>query len=118
MRLPLLSLTLLATVVLAGAALAAGNPKAGKAVWNANGCGSCHTFKTAGSTGKVGPAITKVGIAASAKRARQTVAVYIRTSVVTPTKFTVKGYPKGGMPAYAKLPKKQLDDLVAFILKG
>jgi cytochrome c551/c552 len=94
------------------------NPTAGKAVWNKNGCGSCHTFKAAGSKGKVGPAITKAGIAANAKRAKQTVPVYIKTSILVPGKYTVKGFPKGVMPAYTKLTKKQLDDLVAFIQKG
>src|SRR5262249_35930868 len=33
----------------------AGNPAAGKALFAAQGCVSCHTFKPAGATGKVGP---------------------------------------------------------------
>lgn len=117
-------LSLLATVaalVVAGVALAAGSagsPTAGKAVWNANGCGGCHTFKAAGSTGKVGPAITKAGIAADAKRAKSAVPVYIRTSIVNPNAYVVKGYKKGVMPSYGRLTRKQLDDLVAFVQKG
>jgi mono/diheme cytochrome c family protein len=117
-RVLLASVSVLVAVAFAGVALAAGNPTAGKAVWNKNGCGSCHTFKAAGSKGKVGPAITKAGIAANAKRAKQTVPVYIKTSILVPGKYTVKGFPKGVMPAYTKLTKKQLDDLVAFIQKG
>lgn len=118
MRIVLALLAVAVTLVVAGVALAAGNPKAGKTVWNANGCGGCHTFKAAGSKGKVGPAITKAAIAANAKRAKKSVPVYIRASIVAPNAYVVKGYRKGVMPAYTRLSKKQLDDLVAFILKG
>jgi mono/diheme cytochrome c family protein len=118
MRVALTVAALLTACALAGVALAAGSPKAGKAVWNANGCGGCHTFKAAGSSGKVGPVITKAGIAASAKRARKKVPVYIRASIVAPNAYTVKGFRKGVMPSYARLSKKQLDDLVAFVQKG
>jgi len=33
----------------------AGGAGAGKAIWDANGCGGCHTLEAAGSSGKVGP---------------------------------------------------------------
>lgn len=36
---------------------AAGDAEAGKAIWDANGCGGCHTLKAAGSSGKVGPSL-------------------------------------------------------------
>src|SRR3954469_6864086 len=32
-----------------------GDATAGKAVWDANGCGSCHTLAAAGASGSVGP---------------------------------------------------------------
>jgi cytochrome c oxidase subunit 2 len=113
-----LSLVAVVALAVAGVALAAGNPKAGKAVWNANGCGGCHTFKAAGSNGKVGPAITKAGIAVDAKRAKAPVTAFIRSSIVNPNAYVAKGYKKGVMPSYARLTRKQLDDLVAFIQKG
>jgi len=118
MRSAMVLLGLVAAVALAGIALAAGSPKAGKTLWNANGCGSCHTFKAAGSTGTIGPAITKARIAADAKKAKKTVPLFIRASIVTPNAFIAKGYKKGVMSSYARLSKKQLDDLVAFIQKG
>lgn len=118
MRAALTVIALVTACTLTGVALAAGSPKAGKAVWDANGCGGCHTFKAAGSSGKVGPVITKAEIAASAKRARKAVPVYIRASIVTPSAYVVKGFRKGVMPSYARLSKKQLDDLVAFVQKG
>jgi cytochrome c551/c552 len=37
-----------------------GSAAAGEAVFSANGCGSCHTFKPANSTGTIGPDLDKV----------------------------------------------------------
>lgn len=118
MRITLSLVAVAVTLVVASVALAAGNPKAGKAVWNANGCGGCHTFAAAGSKGKIGPAITKASIAADAKRAKSSVTVFLRTSIVNPNAYVAKGYKKGVMPSYGRLTRKQLDDLVAFIQKG
>jgi cytochrome c oxidase subunit II len=109
--------SLIAALVAAGVALAAGNPAAGKKVYAANGCGGCHTFKPAGSKGTIGPALTKVRLAADAKRAKQPLTTFIRTSIVKPKAYVASGY-KPIMPSFAKLSKKQLDDLVAFIAKG
>ena len=106
-----------AAVVAAGAALAAGNPAAGRKVFAANGCGTCHTFRPAGSKGTLGPALTKARLTADAKRARQSYTLFIRTSIVKPKAFVAKGY-KPVMPSFARLSKKQLDDLVAFVAKG
>lgn len=111
-------LTALALAGLAGAALAAGNPTAGKRVYIANGCGGCHTFKPAGSTGRIGPVLTKALLAADAKRAGQSLEVFVRTSIVKPNAYVAKGFKKGVMPASTRLTKKQLDDLVAFVAKG
>jgi mono/diheme cytochrome c family protein len=118
--LSLVAVAVALTLVVAGVAVAAGNPKAGKAVWNANGCGGCHTFAAAGSKGKIGPAITKARIAADAKRAKSSVRVFIRVSIVNPNVYVAKGYKKGVMPSYGRLStsRKQFDDLVAFIQKG
>lgn len=109
--------SLAALVVTAGVALAVGNPAAGKKVYAANGCGACHVFKPAGSKGTIGPALTKARLAADAKRAKQPLTTFIRTSLVKPKAFVSKGY-KPVMPSFAKLSKKQLDDLVVFIAKG
>lgn len=115
----LASLLALAVVaVVAGAALAAGNPAAGKKVYASNGCGGCHTFKAAGSVGTIGPKLTKALLVADAKRAKQPLLTFVRTSIVKPNAFVAKGFKKGTMPPFARLPKKQLDDLVAFVAKG
>jgi len=109
-----------ASALITSSALAVGNPVAGKKVYLANGCGGCHTFKAAGSTGKVGPALTKASMTLHAKAAKQTLPVFVRASVVAPNAYVAKGQKKGIMPlTYGKaLSKKQLDDLVAFLVKG
>ena len=112
-----LLVALVAVGLAAGAALAVGNPTAGKKVYAANACGGCHTFKSAGSRGTIGPALTKVRLAADAKKAKQPLTTFIRTSIVKPKAFVARGY-KPVMPSFAKLSKRQLDDLVAFIAKG
>lgn len=111
-------LVLAVAVVLAGAALAAGNPAAGKKVYASNGCGGCHTFKAAGSVGTIGPKLTKALLVADAKKAKQPLQTFVRASISNPNAFVAKGFKKGTMPPFARLPKKQLDDLVAFVARG
>jgi mono/diheme cytochrome c family protein len=106
-----------ALAIAAGTALAAGNPAAGKKVFLSNGCGGCHTFRPAGTKGMVGPALTKARLTADSKLAKQPYTLFIRTSIVAPKTYVAKGY-KPIMPSFAKLSKKQLDDLVAFVATG
>src|SRR6266404_3029619 len=69
----------------------------GKAVFIANSCASCHTFKPAGSTGKIGPDLdTKPAI--DAQKANMPLADFVRASIVTPDAYISPGYQKGLMP--------------------
>ena len=81
-------------------------------VFTAQGCGNCHTFSAAGSTGSVGP---NLGDALKGKDA-----AFIRESIVDPNKVIAKGYQPNIMPATfgQMLTPKQLDDLVAFLSQG
>ena len=73
------------------------DPVAGKAVFASAGCGSCHTLRTAKSTGQVGPNLDDL---------RPTY-----TQVLA--KVTDGG---GGMPAFAKrLSADQIRDVAAFV---
>ena len=92
-----------------------GNATAGKAVFDANGCGACHTFKAAGSTGAVGPDLDK--LSESAAKANQPLAQFTETSITDPNAYVAPGYPKGVMPPTfgSSLSKTQLADLVAFL---
>jgi mono/diheme cytochrome c family protein len=91
---------------------------AGKALFTTNGCGGCHTFKPAGSTGKVGPDLDN--LATDAKKANKgSVEEYTRESIENPDAYVVPGYPKGVMPAFAgKLTDSQINQLVDFLTKS
>jgi len=96
-----------------------GNPAAGKAVFAANACASCHTFKPANATGKVGPDLSH--LAADAQKAnRGSLAQYTDESIVDPNAYVVPGFPKGVMTqTFGKtLSKQQLADLVAFLTQS
>ncbi|MDQ2980783.1 MAG: cytochrome c [Actinomycetota bacterium] len=92
-----------------------GNAAAGKAVFASSGCGTCHTFKPAGTSGTIGPDLDK--LAQYAKKANQgSLAEFTRESIENPGSYVEPGYqnimpPDGGKP----LAPKQLADLVAFL---
>jgi mono/diheme cytochrome c family protein len=90
----------------------AGNAQAGKAVFLAQGCGSCHTFSPAGSNGMVGPDLD------DALKGKD--AAFIHESIVDPNAEITSGYSAGVMPQTfgQQLSPKQIDDLVAFLMSG
>ena len=95
-------------------AIPKGDPAAGKALFTSNGCGGCHTYAPAGSTGKVGPNLDN--LAADAQKANQgTLAEYVATSITNPGAYVVPGFPNGVMPTFSQLTPKQVGDLVAFL---
>jgi cytochrome c551/c552 len=97
-----------------------GNAAAGKAVFDANGCGSCHTFKPANSTGAVGPNLDTAPAQDAKADNNMKLADFIEESIKDPDAYIAKGYSKGVMPTtFGKsLSSKQLNDLVAFIVSG
>jgi cytochrome c oxidase subunit II len=98
-------------------AASAGGAGAGKAVFEANGCGACHTLKAAGATGKIGPDLDT--LVADAARAGKPLDVFVRESIVNPDAYIEKGFAKGLMPkTFATLPKAQLDALVQFLIQS
>jgi cytochrome c2 len=94
----------------------AGDAGAGKALFNAQGCTACHTFKPAGATGKVGPDLDHLA-ADAAKAKRGSPAEYAAESIKDPGAYVVPGYPNGVMPKF-NLSDKQVADLVAFLTSG
>jgi len=98
---------------------AQGDAAAGKAVFAANGCASCHTFKAAGASGTIGPDLDN--LAAGAQKAnRGSLTAYTHESIVDPNAYIVPGYSAGIMPQDfgRKLSAKQVADLVAFLTQG
>jgi mono/diheme cytochrome c family protein len=89
-----------------------GSPEAGKAVFAAQGCGGCHTFAAAGSSGSTGP---KLDETLSGKDA-----AFVRQSIVDPNAEIAQGFGPGVMPQtyQDQLSAAQLDDLVAFLTAG
>jgi cytochrome c oxidase subunit 2 len=96
-----------------GKALQGAPGEAGKAAFESNGCGSCHTLKAAGATGKVGPDLDK--LPAYAKQAGKPLEDFIKESIVDPNAYVQPGFPKGVMPPFA-LPDDQLNALVTFLI--
>jgi cytochrome c oxidase subunit 2 len=92
-------------------------PGAGKAVFDNNGCGGCHTFTPAGAAGKVGPDLDD--LSSEAKKAGKPLEAFVRESIVKPDAYIAPGYPPHVMPTtFSQLPKSQLDALVQYLVKG
>ena len=89
-----------------------GSAEAGKAVFQAQGCGGCHTFTAAGANGTVGPNLDEVLAGKDA--------AFVRESIVDPNAEVAQGFSAGVMPQdyEQKLSPKQLNDLVAFLTSG
>jgi cytochrome c oxidase subunit II len=96
---------------------AAGDATAGAALFTSQGCGGCHTFKPAGSNGKVGPDLDK--LPEYAKRANQgPLDQFVHESIVSPSSYVEKGYPNS-MPDFGQtLSDKQVADLVAYLVQN
>ena len=89
--------------------VAKGDPAAGKQVFADQGCGSCHAFEPAGSTGNVGPNLSE---ALQGKDAE-----FIQQSIVDPNAVIAEGYQPNIMPQTygSDLSAKEIADLVAFL---
>ncbi len=87
----------------------------GAAVFAAAGCGGCHAFTPAGTNGAIGPNLDNV--AASAKKAGEDTAAYVKESIVDPGKVIADGYASGVMPANFgdSLSAEEIDALVTYL---
>jgi len=93
----------------------AGDAAAGKTQFTASGCTACHTFKPAGSTGKVGPDLDSLKQAAAT--AKQPLAQFVATSITDPNAYIAPGFKAGVMPMLPLTPT-QVANLVAFLTKS
>lgn len=94
-----------------------GDPARGKQTFQAQGCGTCHTFEAADTTATIGPDLDE-RLPASTEKAGQPLREFIRESIVEPDAVIAEGFSPGVMPQDfgEKLSDEQLDDLVAFIV--
>jgi mono/diheme cytochrome c family protein len=89
-----------------------GSPAAGRAVFTSAGCGGCHTFAPAGTSGSVGPDLDEALQGQDPE--------FIRQSIVDPNAEITQGFSAGVMPQNfgQELSPQQLDNLVAFLMSG
>ena len=94
---------------LTGDALGAQLFVSGKPDTGAIGCGSCHTMKSSGTSGTIGPNLDKELTADPASAARE--------SIVVPNKEIIPGYSANVMPTNygTALTKPELDALVNYV---
>ncbi len=88
---------------------AKGNPAAGTKLFTDNGCGGCHTFKAAGTNGKIGPNLDDVLKGKDAD--------FVKTSITDPNAEIAPGFAPNIMPQTygSQLTSEQIADLVAFL---
>ncbi len=97
-------------------ASSAGSPERGRTVYLTRGCGGCHDVSPVGNEQPAGPKLEKKAMARNAAAARKSLGAYVLESIVAPRAFPVPGYVSGAMPSYAQLSKRELDDLVSFVI--
>ena len=92
-----------------------GNDTSGAALFSSAGCGSCHAFKPAGTTGAIGPPLDD--LAAVAKKVGMDPAAFVKEAIVDPDSDIATGYAKGVMPGtYGdSLSEKEIDSLVTYL---
>jgi cytochrome c oxidase subunit 2 len=96
-----------------GGQAAAGPP--GLAVFQQNGCGGCHTLKSANATGTVGPDLDKLKQYAT-QAGRGPLDAFIKESIVTPGAYIQPGFPDAMPHIYGtQIPAGQLNDLVQYL---
>ena len=85
----------------------------GDQIFTAAGCGSCHTFTPAGTSGDIGPSLDEL-----AQVAEGDPAAYTEEAIVEPDATIAQGFEAGVMPTnYAEqLSPEQIDALVQYLL--
>ncbi len=91
----------------------AGAAEPGKQVFIATGCGSCHTFAAAGTTGTTGPDLNEY-------LAPDDDAAGVEEMIVDPESEIAEGYSAGVMPhGYGEtLSKEELEQLIQFLVNN
>jgi mono/diheme cytochrome c family protein len=91
---------------------AQGDPQAGRQVFLGKGCGGCHAFEPADSSGTTGPELNDLQMLAEG--AGEPLEEFVRSSITQPNAYVEQGFPEGVMPAWSGT-EQELNDLVAFL---
>lgn len=99
--------------VKSGGQAATGPP--GLAVFQANGCGGCHTLKgVPGATGNTGPDLDT--LKQQAAKAGQSLAAFIKESIVKPDAYIAPGYQNAMPPGFGtSITPDKLNQLVQYL---
>ena len=91
---------------------------AGLAVFQQNGCGSCHTLKPAGASGTIGPDLDNLKQEA-AKANHGSLTAFIHQSIVSPSAYIAPGY-QDLMPKTfgSQIPPDKLGQLVQYLAQN
>ena len=97
-------------------AVAGPGEEGGKAVFEEQGCGSCHALADAGSTGELGPSLDR--LQEQADDAGRPLEEFVRESIVNPDAYVEPGFSADVMPeTFDDLPEQQLDALVEYLVQ-
>jgi cytochrome c oxidase subunit 2 len=90
----------------------------GASVFASAGCGGCHVFAPAGSSGQVGPALDE--LRAAADKAGRPLEEFVREGIVEPDKVIADGYSAGVMPGTfgESLEAEEIDALVTYLTEA
>lgn len=90
----------------------------GREIFVAAGCGSCHAFSDAGTTGNVGPSLDELASSAG-EQGQGSPEEYVQQSILDPDAVTAEGFQSGVMPSYeGRLSEKQVQALSEYLLGG
>ena len=119
------ALAVLLAVLLAGATLAVYRVPAGEArfassdtgalLFQAKGCGGCHTVAGVAELASIGPELTHLGESAGERVAGMSAKAYVTQSIREPQAFTVQGFAADLMPTF-ELSDAEVESLAAFLL--
>jgi cytochrome c oxidase subunit II len=95
----------------------AGGTAAGAKLFTAQGCNSCHTFKPAKATGKIGPDLDQ--LTQEAQRAGKPLEDFIRESIEDPNAYIEPSYQPNVMPNFGStLKPDEIDALVQYLAQS
>ncbi len=97
-------------------ALEGPSDQGGRAVFDEQACGGCHTLADASATGEQGPSLDR--LQELADRAGRPLEEFVRESIVNPDAYVEPGFSDDLMPeTYDELPDEQLDALVDYLVQ-
>ena len=97
-----------------------GNAEAGRAIYDANGCGGCHVLGAAGANGTIGPSLEGLAQAAAKRQKGTPPEKYVTEAIVNPNAFIAPGYSPAVMPQNydSQLTPEQVKALTDYLLRA